>query len=85
MFLSPLSTQSFFHFLFPVYLVTQGINPREHGIKQELVCVFFGACAFSMFVLIVSSVTIFCSLGANKDLHEQSEGDHRQEESCPFG
>ncbi|XP_008336189.2 nuclear nucleic acid-binding protein C1D-like, partial [Cynoglossus semilaevis] len=22
--------------LFTVYLVTQGVNPREHGIKQEL-------------------------------------------------
>lgn len=27
-------------FLFTVYLVTQGVNPREHGIKQELVCVY---------------------------------------------
>lgn len=27
-------------FLFSVYLVTQGVNPREHGIKQELVWMF---------------------------------------------
>lgn len=30
----------FSYLSFTVYLVTRGVNPREHAIKQELVCIF---------------------------------------------
>lgn len=53
-------------FLSTVYLVTRGINPREHGIKQELVCAswFFFSCFFSevsfISVSFISSWSGFC-------------------------
>ena len=77
-------------FLFTVYLVTQGVNPREHGIKQELVCNVFSVIIWYfhfflyLFALCNPSVTLLCSSGANQDVHEQSERDYRQEESSPF-
>lgn len=56
-FVSALYPYSFWHavlllFVLTVYLVTQGVNPREHAIKQELVRMFslWHVHAFSVYL-----------------------------------
>uniref|UniRef100_A0A8P4KU02 Nuclear nucleic acid-binding protein C1D n=1 Tax=Dicentrarchus labrax TaxID=13489 RepID=A0A8P4KU02_DICLA len=54
--------------LFWMYLVAQGVNPREHGIKQELVCIFPLYCLLtfslilSIYVCCLILVLPYCAL-----------------------